>query len=314
MKKILISFIILFTALKFCSALVPLDAVDPLNYHLVISKYLVHGLWNEAWTTIPGSLMSGLFDFIYLIPHLVFDYGMASQISSQILHLFFGLYLGSYLVFKNLRFRNEVFALMAALSILSIARSYNFFFMAKNDGALATVYLWTLIQLRKKNHILLAIGMGLLPAIKMNGLLYVAPVFIFFAFENRNLWREVFKVSIISFIVFLPILMRNTYYMGNPLFPGLIKHIPGKATAEMIQYYSEFMSNPISFKTLYLNVWHLFTGKLLFLAAPIFSFINFLDMNTNEMFRFYLLCFRFVYILQLMEVSSLIVFSSLPIL
>ncbi len=277
MKKILsILFISLWT-LRFFNSLVITDSVDPLNYHMVISKYIVNGLWNEAWTTIPGALMAGLFDFIYLIPHYLFDFGLKAHISSQFLHFFFSIGLGSIFLYQYLKKQNVMIALLAGICLLSITRAQSFLFMAKNDGALAFSYLLAvtyLLKLLKSPHITnkqamkMGLLLGLIPAIKLNGLLYTAPLALYFIYHFKNSPKQLLLCASTALGILSPILYRNWYYIGAPFFPGLIKTFPGRASASMIQYYSMFMSKPASLQSLIANIHHLFTGKILFLALP----------------------------------------------
>ena len=148
MKKlssaIFLIFLIIFTIKSFESLLI-YKHVDALNYHIVIAKYIVNGMWTKAWTQIPGSLMSGLFEYLYIIPHLIFNYGLKAQASSQLLHFLFSIGCGSLLLFSLFKKENFALACLAGISLLTISRGSSFFLYAKNDGVLALSYLATLI-------------------------------------------------------------------------------------------------------------------------------------------------------------------------
>lgn len=264
-------------------SLVILDHVDALNYHMVVPKYLANGLWHEAWTTVPGALMSGVFEFLYLVPHLFFGYGVISHASCQFIHFFFSLGLGSVVLYQSLKEKSKLLAILAALSILTLSKGAIFFFFAKNDGPLALSYLCCLLLYlklsesdwgNKKQIYLFGLLLGLIPSIKLNGLLYILPIVCHFLFYQWRNFRLVSIVSVISLTVFFPILIRNYYYIGAPFFPGLLNHFPGQATKEMVEYYTGAISAPLTLSKFFENLKLIFMGKIIFLSVPVLFVLN----------------------------------------
>lgn len=288
--------------IKASNSLILQGHVDPLNYHLVVPKYLVNGQWNDAWRTIPGALMSGAFETLYLLPHLFFGYGVEAQVSSQFIHFILSLGLGSFLLFKYFKESNLV-AVLAALSLLTISRGASFFFLAKNDGALALAYLacvLTYIELNRegwgnvKKIVLFSFLLGLIPAIKLNGLIYIFPIVVHFVIRHYRNWKRVGLVGITSLVVLSPFLLRNYYYIGTPFFPGLLNVFPGDSSEEMVRYYTGAMSAPLTLGTFFQNIKLIFMGKFLFLFSPLLVLVNLKKGRDSLNLPFYMMITSFI--------------------
>lgn len=294
--------------LKTLESFVVYGHVDAINYHIVIAKYLSNGLWTEAWTTIPGSLMSGFFEFLYVIPHYIFDYGLKAHVSSQFLHYFFSLGIGSILVFNSIKNKDKVYAALAGISLLTIAKGSSFFLYAKNDGPLALSILLLYIffervrvkdSLSKKELITLGFLLGLAPAIKGSGILYIIPIALTFTYFHIKKPLQVLSVALIALLTWSPILFRNYYYIGNPLFPGLIEQIPGSASQAMIDYYSHHMSSKPTFISIMMNIKSLFLGKVVFLLSLVCFVKNIIDKRNDSNKVMYFLLSSFVIMMLL---------------
>jgi len=305
-ERLLLYFFILILIIKCLESFVVYGHVDAINYHLVIAKYLTNGLWNEAWTTIPGALMSGVFEFIYLLPHSIFGHGYRAHSTSQFLHFCFSIGLGSITLYWMLSKTNKTFASLGAISILTISKGSSFFLYAKNDGVLALAvlllyYFYDQYCYKQdssiKNSIILGFLLGLAPAIKASGVLYIIPIALHFTYYNFKSFKFILISSSLSILTWLPILIRNYYYNGNPLFPGLIGHINGNSSAAMIEYYSRHMSSPATLQSVLRNIFNLFTGKLIFLIVPFIVFFNIFKKNHQKNRLFYYAISSFILIL-----------------
>lgn len=280
-RKIVIFFVYFTVIVKLLESLVIYNHVDALNYHLVLGKYIANGYFYSVYKYVPGALFTGYFDYLYTIPNYIFGSGLVSHATSQFLHFIFGIFSSSIYLFFKIRKSDKTHAYLALLSCLLISKGSSFLLYAKNDGVLSTVFLILFVELyERRNNLgnykacaLFGILFGLCPSIKSNGLIFIFPLVIFYIYKVRN-FNKVFLTGVISIAIWLPLLIRNFHFTGNPFFPGLITYFPGNSSQEMINFYHAHMSNPTSFKSLLENLKLLFTGKLFFLILPILVFKN----------------------------------------
>lgn len=293
----LILFFLIFL-IKSLESLLVYKHVDALNYHIVIAKYLVNNLSDKAWYHIPGALMSGYFEYLYTIPHLIFNFGLKAHIGSQFLHFLFSLGIGSLIIFSIFKKKNFIISVLAAISILTISKGSSFFLYAKNDGVLALIYLSTLIYflnlskqklISNKEAILFGVLLGLNPAIKQNGLIFIAPISLYFCYIFKEQYKKIAITVITAFIVWFPIIFRNWYYFDSPLFPGGLSINPGIATPEILYFYGISMNKGITLASLLENITMFFTGKLLFLLSLPLVILNIKNSKHDKNLSFYLL-------------------------
>lgn len=296
--KFIRSLFIFMWIIKALESLVPYAHVDALNYHMVVGKYLSLGLFNDLWETVPGALMSGLFDLIYTIPNFIFGYGLIAHSSSQFLHFFFSIGLGSLLLYNYfLKKQQPLIGGIAGLLILTISKGASFLMYAKNDGVLAFALLATALYFYEfflkcklfnfKTALVFGVLLGINPAIKMNGVLYMTPFALSYTFLARHQIKFVFIAALTAMALWAPFLSRNYYYIGNPIFPGMISLIKGSASLGMIEYYSHCMSARVTPATFVINLKNLFLGKIVFLTTFFFVLKN--KWKSDENILFYLI-------------------------
>jgi len=281
--KNFLKFVLIFVAIiKVLDSFVLYGHGDPFNVYLVIGKYLRYEDWSDIYTQIPAALYSGYFDFLYAIPVALFYPSIIAQLLCQFLHFLFSLGLGSYFLYKKLiRDYGFVTACLAALSILTINKSYTSFLYAKSDGVIALLTLlasWFVISYKgekdKKYFLSLGILIGLIPAIKMSGLFSCVPLGLIVIYKEYKSPKNIITLILGGILVFGPIMARNYYYIGNPLFPGLISLFPGKYSVSMLNHMTQYFESGFSFSALISILKTFLMGKILFLIAPVIFVLN----------------------------------------
>jgi hypothetical protein len=228
-------------------------------------------------------VQAGYFDLIYFIPFTLSDSLMKNQIAGQFLHFFFSIGLASLLCLRWVNHR--IWGPLASISMLTIARDSGFFHYAKNDGALALASLvaaWLIYRAKylgkdqgKFSLVVIGIMLGLVPGIKMNGLLVVLPLSLYFVWQNRYKVSNIVITGGIALLVFLPVLIKNYIYTGNVFFPALVSRFPGFLTQPMLDHYSYYYGNSMSLETFGIQIRDFLTGKLLFIIHPILMWLNY---------------------------------------
>lgn len=266
---------LLVAILKHFESLTFFSHSDPLFYHLPLARYwLLWGL-DETYRNLCNGLVTGYFDHLYLLTVGLSPTLWMGQLSSQFLHTLCSLGLGAAITYYYFRDR-PILAHSSAIAILTIAGGATYFLYAKNDGVLASVGLLSAIVIfdskHKSNPIIVGLLLGLLPAIKMNGLFLTIPMALIFTFDQRKRPMNVVLSAIIAFGVWSPILLRNYYYIGNPFFPGLLNHFPGTSSEAMIETYTGFMSSSPSLSSTWENTKIYLLPKIFLITFPfIFS-------------------------------------------
>jgi len=269
--------------MKGFECLLPHPHGDPLYYHLVAPKIWSESSLSEMFKDLSHYVQAGYFDLVYFIPFLFSESLMYNQIFGQFLHFFFSIGLASVLCLKFVN--HKIWGPLAAISMLTISKDSGFFHYAKNDGALALASLiaaWLVYRAKylekdfgKWNLVILGIMFGIIPGIKMNGLLVVVPLSLYFLWENRYKLSNIVITGSIAVIVFLPVLLKNYIYTGNIFFPIFVSRFPGSLTQPMLEHYSHFYGNPMNLETFGIQIKDFLTGKLLFIIHPIIMWVNY---------------------------------------
>ena len=269
--------------MKALECLLPTPHGDALYYHLVAPKIWSVSSWSEMFQDLSHYVQAGYFDLIYFIPFTLSDSLMKNQIAGQFLHFFFSIGLASLLCLRWVNHR--IWGPLASISMLTIARDSGFFHYAKNDGALALASLvaaWLIYRAKylgkdqgKFSLVVIGIMLGLVPGIKMNGLLVVLPLSLYFVWQNRYKVSNIVITGGIALLVFLPVLIKNYIYTGNVFFPALVSRFPGFLTQPMLDHYSYYYGNSMSLETFGIQIRDFLTGKLLFIIHPILMWLNY---------------------------------------
>ena len=269
--------------MKALECLLPTPHGDALYYHLVAPKIWSVSSWSEMFQDLSHYVQAGYFDLIYFIPFTLSDSLMKNQIAGQFLHFFFSIGLASLLCLRWVN--HKIWGPLAAISMLTIARDSGFFHYAKNDGALALASLvaaWLIYRAKylgkdqgKFSLVVIGIMLGLVPGIKMNGLLVVLPLSLYFVWQNRYKVSNIVITGGIALLVFLPVLIKNYIYTGNVFFPALVSRFPGFLTQPMLDHYSYYYGNSMSLETFGIQIRDFLTGKLLFIIHPILMWLNY---------------------------------------
>ncbi len=246
--------------LKTLESFVLMSHGDALSYHLVLGKFILEDGFYKAHKEFYLGNMTGIFDYLYILPQWLFGSFIKAQMASQFFHFLFSLVGGVFLFSKV--FREKIIFYSAGICLLTFARGPDFFIYAKNDGPLALTFLvGTLLVFRRvgeglsplRRHILIGLCLGLLPAIKMSGVIYAAILGLTYVFKNLKEFKLVALATMISLAVASIIWIRNWYFVGNPLFPAFLNLFPTKATPEMITFMESFLKQPGSLLGVFKN-------------------------------------------------------------
>jgi hypothetical protein len=269
-------FILLF--LKIMESFVLKGHGDGVSYHLVLGKYILEHGFSYAHFKFYLSNLTGLFDYLYVIPQFFFGSGLLAHISSQFLHFACSI-LFAILIFSKVFERKTIFY-ATGVFLLSFDRSPDFFIYAKNDGFLALVFLIGVLlicgELKKLNfsnlssHILLGTIAGLLPVIKMSGLIYSLALSGLYLIQLRPNLKKLIFFCFAGLLASSPIFIRNWIVIGNPVFPAFLELFPTKVTPEMMSFMNSWLKSSASVDGVLKNFIVAFTPKILgFLAIPL---------------------------------------------
>lgn len=302
-------FVLFVFALKFVESLIPAAHGDALYYHLVIGKVWAQQGFLAAHKEVCGALQGGLIEYIYAIPQFFSLDRFYVQQVSQSMHFLFSIGVMSLFFLSYYAKENPRLAILAALCFLTISEGGGHFLLAKNDGVGPALGLFAFVLLnqhqkfKKFDLILFSILVGLIPLIKINGLILSALLSLVFLFRtgahkkpNQQHFIHLFIVGIlISFL-----LVRNWYFLESPFFPAMLKLFPGLLTERMIEVYTYFMANPISWTSFVGNLHLFFFGKLIFIFAPILFFLN-LRLRNYQINQIYLVSILYFLIFLLLN-------------
>jgi len=290
-------FIIIFV-IKLLNTLYLSSHTDPLNYHLAMTKVL---LTNSFWDTYRFNthfLMSGMFDYLYIIPNYLFQNKFFAQLTGQLMHFNLSLGLGALIIFKKIK--NPTLALLGAIVLITLARSSEDFLVAKNDGMLASMALLTsiyIIESNDKHPAIVGLLLGLLPAIKMTGIFLSIPLGLIYVFQNSHSIRNILCCLFMALLAWSPILLRNYYFLQNPFFPGLVKTLPGSIHPQAYNYYTSLMGSSFSITSLWPQIKACFFSKIIFYLLPFAIFYNYKGQKKLNLYIIVIVVFLMIYFL-----------------
>ena len=243
---------------------------DALYYHLPHARLIFERGFDWTYLNLCGAITTGLFDYIYLLSVGLSPNLWMGQLTSQLLHYLASIALSAGFVYYYFK-EDRKFASVAGLGMLTISLGASFFYFAKNDGALASVALITAgyfsRQKSNTNPLIAGLLLGLMPAIKMNGLFATMPLALIYCWDQRNKPLNIIWAGITAFAIWSPFLWRNYHYYGNPFFPGLIDLFPGKISEPIKENYKSFMQNPLNMNAFVMLLKIFFMPKLVVLGA-----------------------------------------------
>ncbi|MFT6069545.1 MAG: hypothetical protein ACJAT2_000993 [Bacteriovoracaceae bacterium] len=278
--KFCLSLLGLIFILKLIETFCFINYIDPFCYHLAFAKIWYETSFIEAMRDNDLFLFSGYFDFLYIIPMYISkgDYFLAQKLG-QVTHFILSLGLGSFLLFRY--FNNKTWAILSAISLLTISKSSTFFLVAKNDGglSLAILFCYILIFDNKflkvsglKRAMFIGAIVGMIPAIKLNGLCYAVPLALYYILKNRSEYKKLFYFCLFGLLVFSPVLIKNWYFIKSPFFPALLTIFPGESSEVMINFYTKFLGAKFEWSLLVEHLNYFLLGKVLLALTP-FVFI-----------------------------------------
>jgi hypothetical protein len=262
-QRIVIFLLFYIICYKIADALTIHTHGDTFYYHLAGAKtFLNHGISILAHDN-QGYAQGGLFDLLYFIPFFFTKNLISIQLIAQEMHLLFSLFLGAFLFKKWIP--NRMFALLGAISLITIARDFAFFLYAKNDGVVAVAALFSSYLIYKNRSLFwIGLSLALIPTIKMSGVIASAVLGICFIYKNRSDFKRILIVIITAAIFVLPALIKNNYFTGDPFFPILINVFHSKLSLTSQEYYQNFFAQPPTLDSILLNFNDLLFGKLVY--------------------------------------------------
>lgn len=285
LEKLLAFLFYLLLILNFGECFVPFLHGDALSYHLVLPKLILERGFIQAHEDFYLGNIAGLFDYLYIIPQWIFDSKLRAQIISQMMHTSVSLFLAVFIFYKifgKAGKKDKITFYLASISLLTFARSADFFHYAKNDGALAVTFLLgTLLTFKRiggnltatKRNLFIGLCLGLLPAIKMSGLIYSAALGLFYVFKNKHDFKGIALATLLSLAIVSITFVKKWVFVGNPLFPAFLELFPTKATPEMIAFMNGMLKKPASLSGVLQNYLIAFSPKAIgFLVIPSFLY------------------------------------------
>lgn len=274
-KVCLIIFWIVFI-LKLAETFCFINYIDPFAYHIAFARHWYETSFLEALRSNDLYLIAGLFDYFYIFPMMLFKGSrFPSLYMAQSMHFLFSIGFGSLIL--NRIFKGFFWGPLVGLSLLTISKSSTFFLVAKNDGAMSLAVLLCFLFVYQDNFfksvkglkraMIIGLLLGLIPAIKLNGLLYVAPIGIFFVLKNIKSISSILIAFIFSLILFVPFLVKNWLFIKSPFFPALLSVFPGETTPPMLEFYSKFVGSKLELSHLLIHLKYFFMGKIIFLIS-----------------------------------------------
>lgn len=300
-ENILLFFFGLFLLFKLIESTIPMPDGDPLYYHLVIGKVWVSSGFAAAHNDVCGALQAGIIEYVYAIPQFLGFSTFRTQQFGQTLHFLLSAGVVSIVLFVRYFKYNLGLALLAGIAFLTIP-SGGYLHLAKSDGigpALAVLASLIILHTRSFNYnkdqlnyklLVVAVMIGLIPLVKINGLILSALLTIWFLFEDGLFYKIRVRHIIFVLIVFslsCLILIRNWYFIKAPFFPAGLGFWPGDVTPRMKEVYTGFMASSITLISFIENLMIFLFGKLVFILIPIFLFLNFRKKINNLNYIFY---------------------------
>ncbi len=267
---------------------------DPLYYTLVAPKLFYDIGWAQMWEHLHHYAQAGYFDLLYFIPFAFVESLVTNQLICQFIHFFVAMGIACWVVAKTIR--HPIWGPLAVFCLLTIGKDAGHFHYAKNDAAVATASLLGALYvfLRPASYRSAVVGgflLGLAPGIKLSGLGASGLLGLYFcykAWKQPNRWALIGLAVAVAAMTVAPQLAKNFYYTGNPLFPGFSTLMPGNSSPAMVDYYARLNGDRVTAAIFLTNLFDLFTGKYVFLIAPITFVYNLRQGRTAPNFFFLL--------------------------
>ncbi|MBS1959540.1 MAG: hypothetical protein JST80_08730 [Bdellovibrionales bacterium] len=268
-KKFFTIFLAFTLLYKICDAFSIQTHGDAFYYHLAGAKTLVHHGLQVLMNDLQIYAQAGWFDLLYVIPVWLTSNVIAIQLIAQLMHVFAGLILGAVLTLKWIP--NRIYGLLGAIAILTISRDSAFFIYAKNDGVVAMLTLLACHAMYKRQSpYWIGFLLGLLPSIKMSGLVSSTVLGLIYAVvtlkESAGI-SPALIAGLTAFAAFLPAMIKNYLFTGDPLFPGMVNHFPGTLSTTTQEVYLRYFSTPATVSSILANTKELFLGKIVYLLS-----------------------------------------------
>lgn len=249
---------------------------DALNYHLVVPRLVLESGWNNVFDSFFAVFLSGYYELIYFLPNLLFGNHVYAQISGQLLNFWLSLGLSCWLLIRYIP--NKNYAMLAGLSLITLSKGNDFLLYAKNDAFLATLCLWLFLDILHKkvedwNPLFFGLFYGLIPSIKLNGLFFLAPLFLYIAFRKKFDLKFLAKIATVAFFTHLPVFLIKNHFLGGAIFfPALLGIFPGDLSENTIQLFNGYTNAKITLSNFGKYIALFFTGKIIFLSFPFLFF------------------------------------------
>jgi hypothetical protein len=279
LKVILLFFILL----KCFESFYPFGHGDALYYHLTIAKVWLESGWNDAHLQVCGALQGGLLEYLYYIPVTFFQNSILRQTSAQFLHFVLSFGLITFFIYKFYWKEKLYPSLFFLISIFTINKGSDFFLFAKNDGLVAALGFIAVIMIidpkfKKIKHynIIIALILGLIPLVKINGAMITFVLNIIYLVQNNKLkyYRKILVNWSIQLFLISLLIWRNWHFYHSPFFPVFLNIFPGDLTPSMISTFTYFMASKATWSSVVQILTIFFSAKIIILLSPYFFFRN----------------------------------------
>lgn len=286
---------------KGLEVLVPMSHGDALYYHLPIAKLWLESGFYKMHQELCGSLQGGLYDYAYLLPVSIFGNTVIAQVMAQLMYYLFGVISILYIIVHKLKL-TDINKCFAIILMMTFAVESDFFIYAKNDAILASLGFIASLEIfenyfsgSKDKLFLKGLLLGLLPLIKINGLLISGILGLYYILNTRNL-KQICIVATTALIVCSPIFLRNFYFIKSPFFPALLTLFPGTLNEAIISFYKSAMTASLGWNSLLFHLRAFFAFKIIIVFVLILNFKTIL--KDKNLIRYFLLsCTIFVFYL-----------------
>lgn len=239
-----ISLILIIMVLPLLNALMPPVSWDAMVYHLTIPKFY---LQNHGFKIMPFNFFSNLpmnIDILFLIGMTFGDDRLPALIHFSfgvlLLIILFGFMQRKYsaksgLLSITLLLSTPIFLKIWGYPYIDIGISFFFFLL------FISIFQW-IEKFEKKWLVCISVFIAYILGAKFNTLIYILG-FMFFIFIKLIYERKIsvskiiksyFVIFIITFILFMPWMIKSYLYTGNPLYPIFYKYLGGSYLNENI--------------------------------------------------------------------------------
>jgi len=187
------------------------------------------------------------------------------------------------ILFYNLvkKFYNEKITFLAVLILTFFPLHMYYSTISYADSTLAFFALLSVFLISRSKYILASIVAGLTVLVKIEGLFMIPLLLVMIIYKNRTNTKAILQRGIaflaISFAVYIPLLIRNFIFLGNPVWPFLVQFIGGYPVVEKTYISASFMNlfNIFNVITPYLELFGVPNGNyrnLFFFDIPFIGF------------------------------------------